>query len=98
MRKKRDYMSRIPETVMVMVLSAVMTLSGIAPAFHAFAEDTEDEAAVQTEETVQLIENEAVEEAPAAEAEPETTPQISPTTSLQIELTRSAFLSSAMDS
>ena len=33
-----------------------------------------------------------------AEAEPETTPQISPTTSLQMELTRSAFRSSRMAS
>ena len=33
-----------------------------------------------------------------AEAEPETTPQISPTTSLQMELTRSAFRSRRMDS
>ena len=32
-----------------------------------------------------------------AEAEPDTTPQMSPTTSLQMELTRSAFRSSLID-
>jgi len=72
----------MPKVIMVMMLSFMMILSGIAPSFYAFAEDAAEDAAFSTEEAAApAAEEDSAEEVSSPEpaaAEPEPAPEPEP--------------------
>ena len=69
----------MPKVFIVMMLAFMMTVSGIAPSFYAYAEDVPGEAVLQTEELAAPVPQEVTEvvkeEEPAPEPAPEPDPE-----------------------
>ena len=70
MKKKNDCRIRIPEMIIAMMLSVMLTVSGAAPSFIVFAEESGD-AGTQTEGPAPASEENAAEAAPAPQPAPQ---------------------------